>query len=170
MCEGLSSFKPMTVLLMVLMSASNVWSLETKPVMTLDTAQKMAIACDAMAKAEGWRPVNIAIFDEGGRLKYFQRQDGAFLGSIEIAQLKGRTSVMLPFPTRHIGDNIAYKDPQRPHGIELVPGVVVFPGGLPVKTQAGQLIGGIGVSVATSDQDEQCAQAGIDAVRHLLKE
>ncbi len=158
------------IVLLVMMSASNVWSLETKPIMSLAIAQKMAAACDAMARAKAWRPVNIAIFDEGGNLKYFQRQDGAFLGSIEIAQLKGRTSVLLPFPTRLIGDDIAYKDPKRPHGIELVPGLVVFPGGLPVKTQAGQLIGGIGVSGATSDQDEHCAQAGIDAVKHLLKD
>ncbi len=103
-----------------------VYALPTKPVMTLSIAQRMAQACDAKAKSEGWRPLNIAIFDEGGNLKYFQRQDDAYLGSIEIAQLKGRSSVLLPYPTRFLGENIAYKDPKRPQGIELVPGVVVF--------------------------------------------
>ncbi len=144
-----------------------VYALTTKPVMTLVIAQRMAQACDAKAQSEGWRPLNIAIFDGGGNLKYFQRQDDAYLGNIEIAQLKGRSSVLLPYPTRAIGEDNAYGDPKRPHGIELVPGIVVFPGGLPVKTQSGQLIGGIGVSGATSDQDEQCAQAGIDAVKKI---
>jgi glc operon protein GlcG len=142
-------------------------ALEERPVLSLEMAKKMADACEAMAKKEGWK-VNIAIFDSGGNLKLFLRQDDAYLGSVDIAQMKGRSSVLLPFPTRYLGDNVAYKDPKRPHGIELIPGIVVFPGGLPVQTRSGQLIGGIGVSGATSDQDEQCAQSGIDTIHDML--
>lgn len=145
-----------------------VYAIETRPMLSLDLAKKMADACEAKAKNEGWNPVNIAIYDAGGNLKLFRRQDDAYLGSVEIAQLKGRSSVLLPFSTRYLGENIAYKDPKRPHGIELVPGIVVFPGGLPIKTGSGQLLGGIGVSGATSDQDEKCAQTAIDAIGDQL--
>jgi len=137
--------------------------------LTLDMAEKMADACQAKAVEEGWRPVNIAIYDDAANMKYFRRMDDAFVGSIQISRLKAQTSAMLPFPTRTIGDEIAYKDPGRPHGIQHVPGIVVFPGGLPVKTADGTAIGSIGISGATSDQDEQCAQAAIDAVADMLK-
>ena len=46
---------------------------------------------------------------------------------------------------------------------------MIFPGGVPIITETGVQIGGVGVSGATGDQDEQCAQAGIDAIRSLLK-
>lgn len=143
-------------------------ALEQRAILSLELAKKMADACESKARSEAWRTVNIAIFDAGGNLKLFRRQDDAFLGSVDIAQLKARSSVMIPLPTRDIGDKIAYKEPNRPHGIEHVPGIVVFPGGLPIKTKDGQLLGGIGVSGATSDQDEQCAQAGIDAIAEYL--
>ncbi|MBL27162.1 MAG: PduO protein, partial [Rhodospirillaceae bacterium] len=110
--------------------------------------------------------VNIAIFDAGGNLKHFKRMDGSFLGSIEIAHLKGHTAAIFPRSTRARGE-LAYGG-DRPHGIELVPGIVVFPGGLPIMAGDGHQVGGIGVSGATSDQDEQCAQAAIDAVADRL--
>lgn len=143
-------------------------ALETRPVLTLTMARTMADACEAKAAAEGWRKVNIAIYDDGGNLKLFRRQDGAFLHSVKIAQLKGHTSSGFPRPTRALGD-IAYADPARPHGIQEVPGFVVFPGGLPILTAAGIQLGGIGVSGATADQDEQCGQAGLDAIADELK-
>ena len=70
--------------------------------------------------------------------------------------------------TRALGD-LAYQDPKRPHGIEQVSGLVVFAGGLPIMTQSNVHIGGIGVSGATADQDEECAIAAIEAVKDLLK-
>jgi len=135
---------PLSLFILLLLSTADCFSAEAlqfKPVMTLAMANKMADACEQKAKSENWNPVNIAIFDQGGNLQLFRRQDDAYLGSIKIAQLKGHSSAVLPFSTRHLGEKIAYKDPTRPHGIELVPGVVVFPGGLPVKTQSGHLIG-----------------------------
>ena len=155
------------VSLLALLFANPSWALDTKPYLTLDMAEKMADACEAKATAEGWRKVNIAIYDDGGNLKLFRRQDGAFMHSIQIAQLKGRTSAGLPRSTRALGE-FAYANPERPYGIELVPGFAVFPGGLPIVTADGAQIGGIGVSGATGDQDEECAQAGIDAVADLL--
>jgi len=141
-------------------------AVEQRPILTVDMALDMADACEAKAIEEGWRPVNIAIFDNGGNLKHFKRMDGAFVGSIEIARLKGHTSAVFTRSTRAFGD-FAYGG-DRPHGVELVPGIVVFAGGLPIVTEDGHHIGGIGVSGATSDQDEECAQAGIDAVADRL--
>jgi glc operon protein GlcG len=151
-----------------LMFSVSVAAIETKPYLTLDIAKKMADVCEAKAAAEGWRKINIAIYDDGGNLKLFRRQDGAFMHSIQIAKLKAHTSAGMPRSTRALGD-IAYANPDRPHGIEQVPGFAVFPGGLPIIAGDGTQIGGIGVSGATGDQDEACAQAGLEAVADLLK-
>lgn len=155
------------IFLAFLISAASE-ALETKPVLSLATAQKMADACEAKAAAEGWRKVVIAIYDDGANLKLLRRQDGAFMHSIQIAQLKGRTSAGMPRSTRALGE-INYSKPERPYGINNVPGFAVFPGGLPIVTEGGSQLGGIGVSGATGDQDEACAQAGLDAVSEMLK-
>ena len=154
------------LIVMVLFSTS-LAALDSRPVLSLSMAQKMADACEAKASKEGWRKVNIAIYDDGGNLKLFRRQDGAFMHSIQVSQLKGRTSAGIPRSTRALGE-INYSNAERPYGIDAVPGFVVFPGGLPIMTKAGIQLGGIGVSGATGDQDEECAQAGIDAIADQL--
>jgi uncharacterized protein GlcG (DUF336 family) len=141
-------------------STSAVFAQQQQTVVSLDTAKKMAAACEAMAKQQGWKMIT-AIMDGGGNLKYLSRMDGAFLGSIEIAKLKANTSANFPFSTRQLGD-IAQ---QRVPGIVHVPGLVTFAGGLPIVTAKGEHLGSIGVSGASADQDEQCAQAGLDAVK-----
>jgi len=154
-------------LIMPLLCLHAASALETKPYLTLEMATKMADACEAKAAAESWRKVNIAIYDDGGNLKLFRRQDGAFLHSIKIAKLKGHTSSGMPRSTRKLGEINFSKVP--PLGIDNVPGFVIFPGGLPILTDNGDQIGGIGVSGATGDQDEACGQAGLDAIAQLLK-
>ena len=156
------------VAIFFLVYSVNGYTLEFKPYLTLEIAEVMANTCEKIAKENSWRPVNIAIYDDGANLKLFRRQDNSFLHSIEIAHLKAKTSAGLPRSTRTLGE-MAYSNPKRPHGLEHVPGFVVFPGGLPIITQSNIHIGGIGVSGATADQDEQCAQAGIDAASGLLK-
>ena len=145
------------------LASSSVMALEQRPVLSLDVAKKMAAACESKAKQENWK-MNIAIVDSGGHLKYFLRQDDAFQKSIEIAQLKAGTSAGLPFSTKQIGE-ITSKVP----GIAYVPGIVTFEGGLPIMTADGKQVGAIGVSGGTAEQDGQCAQAGIDAVKNELK-
>jgi uncharacterized protein GlcG (DUF336 family) len=143
--------------------AGSAFALEQRPVLSLEVAKKMAAACEAKAKQEGWK-MNIAIVDTGGSLKYFLRQDDAFLKSIEIAQLKAGTSAGFPFSTKQIGE-ITTKIP----GIAFVPGIVTFEGGLPILTADGKQVGAIGVSGGTAEQDGICAQASIDAVKNELK-
>ena len=156
----------------ILVAAAPLGALEQKPVLTLDMAKKMANACEAARNAAGWRPINIAIYDGGGNLTLFRRQDNAFIGSIQIAQLKGHTSAMFPFSTRMVGELAFGKEGQAPRvpGIAHVPGLASFPGGLPIVTPAGQRLGAIGVSGATGDEDEMCAKAAIDAIAAMLKE
>jgi len=154
----------LTLSLASLFAAGSAAALETRPVLTLDVAKKMAAACEMKAKQEGWK-LNIAILDGGGNLKHFVRMDDAFLGSIQIAQLKANTSANFPFSTKQLGEIAASRVP----GIVHVPGLVTFEGGLPVKTAGGAHIGSIGVSGATAEQDGACAQAALDAVANDLK-
>lgn len=158
-----------TVAIVICAIGAQGYSIEMQPVLNLADAKKMADACEQHAVKKDWRPINIAIVDAGANLKLFRRQDGAFLGSIDIAQLKAKSSARIPVPTRDLGDKVVYKDPARPHGLQHVPGLVIFAGGLPILTAKNQLVGAIGVSGATSDQDEECARVGIDAISELLK-
>jgi uncharacterized protein GlcG (DUF336 family) len=146
-------------------------ALDQKPVLTLEIAQKMADACEAAQAKGGWRPVNIAIVDDGGNLKLFRRQENAFLGSIAISQDKAWTSAMFPFSTRTVEEISFGKDgkPGPVPGLAFSEGLAAFAGGLPIMTADGHQIGGIGVSGASADEDEMCAQAGIDAVKDMLK-
>lgn len=144
--------------------AGSALALEQRPILTLETARKMAAACEARAKQEGWK-MNISIVDNGGNLKYFVRQDDSFLKSIEIAHLKAGTSAGFPFSTKQVGEIAATRVP----GISYVPGIATFEGGLPIMTADGKHIGGIGVSGASAEQDGVCAQAAVDAVKGDLK-
>jgi glc operon protein GlcG len=97
--------------------------------------------------------------------------DDAFKGSIYISQHKAMTSANFPFPTRVFGELAFGKDgkPGMVPGIADVPGIITFAGGLPIMTASKAQIGGIGVSGGTSDQDEECAKAGLEAVAADLK-
>jgi glc operon protein GlcG len=143
-----------TVALVVGLSASTVMALDMKPVITLDLAKTMVAACEQKAQQQGWK-MNIAVVDNGANLVAFERMDGAFLGSIYVAQHKATTSVNLPFPTRSIGEFAYGKDqqPARAPGIAQIPGIIAFPGGLPIITANKVLIGAVGVSGSTSDND-----------------
>ena len=147
-------------------------TLKLKPVINLSLAKKMADACEVDQQNNGYNPVNIAIVDSGGDLVLFRRQNNAFLLSIDIAQKKAKSSAGIPYPTRKI-EEIVYgkKDgmPGRAPGLAHSKDIVAFAGGLPIKTKDdGILIGAIGVSGATADQDEACAAAAIKAVEKFL--
>lgn len=144
-------------------------ALETKPVLSLRIAKKIADGCEAKATEEGWN-MDIAIVDDGANLLLFRRMPNAWLGSINIAINKARTSALMTMSTRKIAD-IAYGEDRKGGpvpGAAHVEGFIAFAGGLPI-TVGETVIGAIGVSGASADQDEVCAQAGLDAVADLLK-
>jgi uncharacterized protein GlcG (DUF336 family) len=152
------------------LSTANAFALDKRPILTLDLAKKMTAACEAKAQQQGWK-MNIAIVDNGANLVVFERMDGAFLGSIYVAQHKAITSVDFPVPSRSVAEAAYGKDQQPPRapGLAAIPGIVLVPGGLPILTADKTLLGAIGVSGSTSDNDEQCAQAGLDAVKGELE-
>ena len=105
---------------------------------------------------------NVAVVDAGANLKAFLRMDGAWLGSIDIAITKARTARYFDMPTGDIG---GLSQPGGSlYGIEHSNGgLISFPGGIPLK-DGDTVIGGVGVSGSTVDDDHAVAQAGADAL------
>ncbi|SFJ57170.1 GlcG/HbpS family heme-binding protein [Celeribacter neptunius] len=106
--------------------------------------------------------VNVSIVDAGGREIAFLRGDGAFLPSGQIARDKAYTAVGFGMPTGDFYRALSGK-PDVLSGITGQPHVAAFPGGLPIRSD-GELIGGIGVSGASAEQDDICAKAGLAAI------
>ncbi len=155
-------------LLAAVLSMPAAAELPTKPVLNLQTAKRAADACEAMAKEKDWK-LNIAIVDDGAHLVLFRRMFGSPLISVDIALRKAQTAAKIPRPTRALGER-AYGTPDKPAGapgLAAIGEIILFPGGLPIK-HGTTAIGGIGVSGVKADQDEMCAQAGIDAIADLL--
>ena len=134
---------------------------EMKPVLTMSAALAMVEACVALAAQEGWA-MHIAVLDSGANLKAYARMDNSMLLSHDIAMAKARTSASFPNSTRGAAQFAFGPDGNQPGAFAFVPGLNFFPGGLPIMSDETH-VGGIGVSGASGDQDEQCAQAGLDA-------
>jgi uncharacterized protein GlcG (DUF336 family) len=129
-----------------------------KKTLSLAAAKKMAAAAEAEAAKNNWNMV-ISVLDDGGNLLYLERMDGAQLGSIEVSQGKARTALQFKRPSKAFQDLI---DKDQAHLITLGH-VTAVQGGLPIMAE-GKVVGSIGVSGAASNQDEQCAQAGLNAL------
>ena len=117
----------------------------------------------AVEKAEEiGQPMNIAVMDAGRNLVAFERMDGAWVLSIDIAIDKAFTSAGRGLSTREIGEKAQPGGPL--FGVNTTNGgrVVIFAGGLPLMRD-GEVAGAIGVSGGPVDQDEEVAQAGVDA-------
>ncbi len=134
-----------------------------KKVLTLDAARTVAAAAETEAKKNGWNVV-IAVVDDGGHLIYLQRLDGTQNGSIEVAQRKARTAVNFKRPTKAFEDAIAGG---RVAVLALTEvGALPLEGGVPLMYQ-GQLVGAIGVSGVTSQQDGVVAKAGAESLASM---
>ena len=130
---------------------------------TLEQAEKVIKA--SKAKAQKLKiAMDIAVVDSGTNLVAFARMDNACLGSIDIAMKKARTARYFNFPTGEIGK---LSQPGGPlFGIEHSNGgLITFPGGVVIKNAKGEIIGAIGVSGDSVENDHTVAQAGADAVK-----
>jgi uncharacterized protein GlcG (DUF336 family) len=125
--------------------------------MTLADAQKMMAACKAEAQKNKWN-VAIAIVDDAGYLVLFERMDGTGLTSAEVAPGKARTAALTRRPSKFWEDRVK----ERPAFAKFPAGQMIQ-GGLPIMYQ-GECVGAIGVSGVQSHEDEQVAQAGINAL------
>ena len=130
-----------------------------RPVLTDEICLQMVQAAAAKARELGIR-VNIAVMDSGANLKAFLRMDEAPLLSEKIAINKAYTAASFGVATHEWYDMIK-NEPPLFHGIVHTDRLVIFGGGLPIKCN-GYLVGGIGVSGGTAEQDIVCAQAGLD--------
>ena len=129
---------------------------------TLDQAEKLSTAAKAKAKAIGV-PMNIAIVDEGANLVSFHRMDNAWLGSVDISIKKAKTARFFDMNTGEIGK---LSQPGGPlYNIEHSNGgLISFPGGVVLKDGSGKVVGAIGVSGGSVEQDHEVASAGADAL------
>jgi uncharacterized protein GlcG (DUF336 family) len=128
-------------------------------------SQARAVLDAALAKAQELRvKMNIAVVDTGAHLKGFVRMDGAWLGSADISIRKARTARLFDMPTGEIGK---LSQPGRPlYAIEHSNGgLISFPGGVPLVGPNAQIIGAIGVSGDTVENDHAVAVAGAAVVK-----
>jgi len=107
--------------------------------------------------------VNVAVVDAGGNLAAFLRMPGGFLHSINIAIDKAYTAAGFGMPTGAWADALKSHSQALRDGLPMRPRMVCFGGGLPMRHE-GRLIGGIGVSGGSEEQDEACARAGLTAI------
>lgn len=116
---------------------------------------------EAEAKKNNWNVV-IAILDSGGNVVLLQRLDNTQFGSVEVARQKAYSAVAFRRPTKAFQDGVAAGGA----GLRLLKleGASVLDGGLPIVVD-GKIIGGIGVSGVTGEQDAQIAKAGADALK-----
>ena len=131
---------------------------EYGPDVNIEMAKKIATATLAECRANKWN-VAVAIVNTHGSLVYYERMDNTQSASARIAVDKASTAAMYRRTTRVFAETIAKSGP----AVMTLPGVTASPGGMPIFS-GGKVIGGVGVSGVTGDQDEQCAKAGLAGV------
>ena len=112
--------------------------------------------------------MNVAVVDVGANLRAFHRMDGAWLGSIDISIKKARTARYFDMETSELSPMV---QPGKPlyHMEFSNDGLITFPGGIPLKLDDGTIIGAIGVSGSTVDNDQLVAEAGVAAFESAIK-
>ena len=126
---------------------------------SLDDAKKAAAAAEAEMKKNNWKLV-IAVVGPSGDLVYLQKADLAAVASVTVAQEKAKTSATFRAPSKVFMDRLANGETY----LLRLPGVTPVAGGLPI-VMGGKVVGAIGISGASSLQDHQVAQAGVDALK-----
>jgi glc operon protein GlcG len=132
--------------------------LADRKALTLEGARRIMSAAEAEAAKNKWT-VAIAIVDEAGELILFQKLDETQVASVNIAIGKARTAARFKRPTKALEDTIA----KGRSTIMTIEGVLPLEGGVPIVA-GGRVIGAVGVSGVTSQQDAQIAEAGIAAL------
>src|ERR671932_1047051 len=129
---------------------------------TLEEARGVITTAEEKAREIG-QPMDIAVVDAGSNLKAHVRMDGAFIGSISISINKAYTAIAFQTETKDLVDQTQPGQPifglSDAHGGNLV----IFPGGIPLRRD-GEIVGAIGVSTGTVEQDHEVAEAGAAAV------
>ena len=138
--------------------------LPDKKVLTLDVAKKIVAAAEAEAKKRK-ATVVIVVVDDGGHMLVLHRLDDTQVASVEVGIAKARTAAIFRRPSKVFEDQIKSG---RVAALAL-PGATPLQGGLPIIYQ-GQVIGAIGVSGNTPQEDEDIARAGADYALQAIRE
>jgi len=127
---------------------------------SVDTSKRIAAAALDEARRNGWT-MAVAIVDAAGDLVYFEKMDDTQTGSVTVSQSKARSAARFKRPTKAFQDALT----GTPDGLRIlgIEGAVPVEGGLPIVI-GGKIVGAIGVSGGTSQQDGQCAQAGVNVL------
>lgn len=147
----------------VLVSAASAFTqtMSYGPNISIETAKKIAAPAIAEARKSNWN-MAIAIVDTAGDLVYFEKMDDTQVGSVEVAQAKARSAARFKRPTKAFQDALAAGG----EGLRILAldGAIPVEGGLPLIS-GGQIVGAIGASGGTSQQDGVVAQAGANALK-----
>lgn len=129
--------------------------------LTLEDAKRVIAAAEEKAGEIG-QPMDIAVVDAGGNLKAHVRMDGAFIGSINISINKAYTAIAFQMETKDLAPQAQSGQPL--FGLSDAAGgrIVIFAGGIPLRRD-GEVVGAIGVSTGTVEQDQEVAEAGAAA-------
>lgn len=139
-------------------------ALQTKKVITLSVAKKLAAAAETEATKRG-ATVVIAIVDDGGNLIVLHRLDDTQVASVEVAIGKAKTAAIFRRPSKVFEDQI--RD-GRVAALAL-PGATPLQGGIPIVVD-GKVIGAVGVSGNSPQEDEEIAKVGAGAIADVIQE
>jgi len=153
--KSITRFFTGTALLTLAFAASA--QLIDKKAMTLEAAQKIAAAALVEARANNWNVI-IAVVDDGGHLITLNRMETAQYGSIDVAIAKAKTAAAFRRPTK-LFEDMAKSRPT----LATIANASLLEGGVPI-IHNGQVIGAVGISGATAQQDTQVAETGINSL------
>ena len=128
---------------------------------TLEDARRVIEAAEKKAGEIG-QPMNIAVADVGGNLVAHVRMDGAWLGSIDIAQSKAFTARAFDMTTKNLGGASLPDKPLFGINASNQGRIIIFAGGIPLQ-RGNRIVGAIGVSGGSVEQDQEVAEAGAAA-------
>jgi uncharacterized protein GlcG (DUF336 family) len=149
------------VMMVALGTESQMMSSPYGPPVGVEAAKKAAAAALAEAVKNKWT-MAVAVVDPNGTLVYYEKMDNTQIGSAEVAIAKARSAAQFKRPTKAFQDALAAGGA----GLRILglPGAVPVEGGIPLVSE-GKIIGAIGLSGGTSEQDGQCAQAGAGTIK-----
>ena len=150
-----------TVMMVALGTESQMMSNPYGPPIGVEAAKKAAAAALAEAAKNKWN-MAVAIVDPDGTLIFYEKMDNTQIGSAEVSIAKARSAAQFKRPTKAFQDALAAGGA----GLRILglPGAVPVEGGIPLISE-GKIIGAIGLSGGTSEQDGQCAQAGAGTIK-----
>jgi glc operon protein GlcG len=151
------------VLPLVMCAVAAKAQLPTKQVLTLDVAKKIAAAAEVEARKRG-ATVVIAVVDDGGYLLVLERLDDTQVASVDVGIAKARTAAIFRRPSKVFEDQVKNG---RVAALAL-PGAVALQGGVPIIID-GKVVGAVGVSGNSPQEDEDIAKVGADSATAAIK-